>query len=207
MENANEMHFYFNMDNGWTLGIRGDETIKYADVTSGGEGMTMMVRISGRKEYLVENPFMKLKSKDGNYPIRGAEDYVPGISYRTGPQGWIDSRVMKENVLVKRALLPLPNGTKCVLSTDNCGGHKKFEDLEDSLTASDTEICFFTANAADLPQHADSFLCKNIKSGVESALGRAQSPHASSCNSSNHAKYIWFIAESQKTLLFTVKSE
>jgi hypothetical protein len=46
IENIDETHFVVNMDNGHTLGFRGDTTVKYADVVSGGDTMTMVVRIS-----------------------------------------------------------------------------------------------------------------------------------------------------------------
>ena len=48
MENIDETHFVINLDNGRTLGFRGDTTVKYAEVVSGGESMTMVIRISGR---------------------------------------------------------------------------------------------------------------------------------------------------------------
>jgi hypothetical protein len=35
------------MDNGCTLGFRGNTIVKYADVVFGGDSMTMVVRISG----------------------------------------------------------------------------------------------------------------------------------------------------------------
>ena len=47
METLDETHFVVNLDNGMTLGFRGDTTIKYADVVSEGESMTLVVRISG----------------------------------------------------------------------------------------------------------------------------------------------------------------
>jgi hypothetical protein len=47
VENADETHFVINMDNGKTLGFRGDNDVKYADVVSGGMGMTMLVRLTG----------------------------------------------------------------------------------------------------------------------------------------------------------------
>ena len=47
MENVDETHFVINMDNGRSLGFRGDSTVKYADVVAGGESMTLVVRISG----------------------------------------------------------------------------------------------------------------------------------------------------------------
>jgi hypothetical protein len=52
VENADETHLVVNMDNGRTLGMIGDEDVKYADVVSGGTGMTRLVRISGGKSLL-----------------------------------------------------------------------------------------------------------------------------------------------------------
>ena len=45
MENIDETHFFINMDNGRTLGFRGDSNVKYADVVAEGEAMTMVVRL------------------------------------------------------------------------------------------------------------------------------------------------------------------
>ena len=45
MENLDETHFVVNLDNGKTLGFRGDTTVKYADVVSGRESITLVVRI------------------------------------------------------------------------------------------------------------------------------------------------------------------
>lgn len=47
MENADETHFVFNMDNGRKIGFRGDEDVKYADVVSGDEAITMIVCRTG----------------------------------------------------------------------------------------------------------------------------------------------------------------
>lgn len=44
--NADETNFLINMDNHRTFGPVGDQHIKYADVMSGTEGMTMMIRLS-----------------------------------------------------------------------------------------------------------------------------------------------------------------
>ncbi len=45
------------MDNGRTLGFAGDDNVKYADVVSGGEGITMTVRVTGGKRAQIENAF------------------------------------------------------------------------------------------------------------------------------------------------------
>ena len=63
VENADETHFVFNMDNGRTVGMRGDEHVKYADVASGDEGITMMVRITGGRNARVEAPMLVSKFK------------------------------------------------------------------------------------------------------------------------------------------------
>ncbi|EGZ12176.1 hypothetical protein PHYSODRAFT_515343 [Phytophthora sojae] len=47
IENIDETHFVIDFDNGITLGFSGEKQIKYADVVSGGEGMIMVVRLSG----------------------------------------------------------------------------------------------------------------------------------------------------------------
>jgi hypothetical protein len=44
-----ETHFFINLDNGRTLGLAGNKGARYHDVVSGGQGMTMMVWISGGK--------------------------------------------------------------------------------------------------------------------------------------------------------------
>ena len=61
MEHADETHFIFNMDNGRNIGMRGPEHVKYADVVSGDEGITMMVRISGGNAR-IETPFLVFKN-------------------------------------------------------------------------------------------------------------------------------------------------
>ena len=43
MENIDETHFVVNMNNGRTLGFRGDTSTKYAEVVSGGDSMTLVV--------------------------------------------------------------------------------------------------------------------------------------------------------------------
>jgi hypothetical protein len=58
VENADETHFIINMDNGKTLGFRGDDDVKYADVVSGGMGMTMVVRLTGGPGSTICAPFM-----------------------------------------------------------------------------------------------------------------------------------------------------
>lgn len=114
MSNADETHFIINMDNGKTMGFCGDKEVKYADVTSGGEGMTMLIRLSGGRKARIEPPLMIFKNKTRSYPIRGVPDDVPGVAYRSGPRGWMDTTIMKEWLREPRVIKKLPH-KKCVI--------------------------------------------------------------------------------------------
>lgn len=53
-----------NTDDGRTMRLRVDDNVKYDDVVSGGEGMTMGVSISGGVGSVIGTPFMILKNKE-----------------------------------------------------------------------------------------------------------------------------------------------
>jgi hypothetical protein len=95
-ENADETHFVINMDNEKTLGFRGDNNVKYADVVSGGMGMTMLVRLTGGPGAIICAPFMILQNASGSYPIRGVPENFPGVSYRTSAKGFMTQKVWLE---------------------------------------------------------------------------------------------------------------
>ena len=73
--------------------MRGDTEVKYADVVSGGESMTMMVTITGGVRSRIVAPMMIFMNKNRNYPIQGVPDTISGASYRTGPKAWNDKQV------------------------------------------------------------------------------------------------------------------
>ena len=89
MANMDETRFIINMDNCRTLGFRGDDNVKYADVVSGTTGMTMVVLLSGGTRSNICPPCMIFINKDSNYPIRGVPDDVTGVSYRTAKKGFM----------------------------------------------------------------------------------------------------------------------
>ena len=53
-----ETHFVIDFDNGRRFGFRGDESVKYADVVSVGEGMTLIVHIAGGASSLIGTPML-----------------------------------------------------------------------------------------------------------------------------------------------------
>eukprot|EP00171_Calliarthron_tuberculosum_P021226 IDg21226t1 len=87
IENADETHFVFNMDNGKTLGFCGAMEVKYGDVMSGGDPITTTIRLTGGLAAMIQPPMLIFRNKTRSYPIRGVPDDLPGVCYRTGPKG------------------------------------------------------------------------------------------------------------------------
>lgn len=162
--NADETHFIINVDNGHTLGFMGDSEVKYADVVSGGEGMTMVVRLSGGRDAMIEAPFMVFTNKKRSYPIKGTPDNIAGVAYRSGPKGWMDTVVMTQWLSERRVIKKLPNNRRRVLFVDNCSGHNVTEEMITALSKINTEVRFFPPNTTHLLQPCDSFVIQKIKS-------------------------------------------
>lgn len=163
VDNADETHFIINMDNGKTLGLRGDAHVKYADVVSGGEPMTMMVRISGGANAFIHPPMIIFKNEKRSYPMRGVPDNIPGVCYRTSPKGWMDSATWLKWLSERRAIdSPLP-GTSRTLFVDNCSSHILGDEIEHRLETIRTTLRKLPPNATHLVQPADSFVIQKIK--------------------------------------------
>jgi hypothetical protein len=102
VENWDETHFVINMDTGKTLGFRGDNDVKYADVVSGGMGMTMVVRLTGGPYAEICTPLMIFQNQQCSYPINGVPDNVPGVCYRTSKKGFMTRKFWEEAMGEKR---------------------------------------------------------------------------------------------------------
>lgn len=163
MENADETHFVFNMDNGKTLGMIGDNDVKYADVVSGGEPITMMVRLSGGRHAAIHPPMLIFKNVNRSYPIRGVEDSVPGVCYRASPKGWMDSQVWSAWLSDTRAITALPAQRQRILYVDNCSSHVFNPTIESQLANIRTTLRKLPPNATNLVQPADSFIIQKVK--------------------------------------------
>lgn len=161
--NADETHFVVDLNDGRTLAMKGDKDVKFADVVSGDVGMTMMVLLGGGATAHLGLPFMIFQNKLGSYPIQGVPDNVPGVCYRSGKKGWMDSRVFAEWLGEKRVLSLLSDGSRRILFVDNASGHKLTEAAREALKISNTELRFLPKNATDLCQPADSFIIQKIK--------------------------------------------
>lgn len=163
IENADETHFVFNMDNGKTLGFKGDDHVKYADVVSGGDPITMMVRLTGGPDARIEAPMLIFKNENRSYPIRGVPDNIPGVCYRSQPKGWMDGELLLEWLSESRAIKPLPMRQHRVLYVDNCSSHNNNTHVRRQLQAIRTTMQKIPPNATHLLQPADSFIIQKIK--------------------------------------------
>ena len=91
----------------------------------------MMVRINGARNASFEAPMLVFQNWNSSYPIRGIADNLPGVSYRSGPKGWMDRRVFKEWLKEPRAIRRLLNGTKRILCVDKCLGHNGSPEVDE----------------------------------------------------------------------------
>ena len=62
VENMDETHFIFNMDNQKALEIQGVQKVNYADVVSGGDDFTMVLRLCGGVNVKLEDLFLISKN-------------------------------------------------------------------------------------------------------------------------------------------------
>lgn len=162
--NMDETAFHVNMDDSKTLDWRGVLACKYHDVTSGGQNFTMMVNVSGGRRGTIEPCFLVFQNASCNYPTRKCPDDIPGVSYRTGPKGWMDRRVFNEMLQEPRFIRKDPHGRKKIVFIDNVGSHSLTPEVENSLRLLNIEIRFLPPNSTDLTQPADSFVIQAIKS-------------------------------------------
>jgi hypothetical protein len=102
IENVDETHFVINIENRRTLGFRGDETVKYVDVVSGGEAMTMVVCITRGVRAAIMIPMIIFTNQMRNYPIHGVQDNVPRVCYWTRPKGWMDMNYFRNFLMSHR---------------------------------------------------------------------------------------------------------
>lgn len=156
------------MDNGKTLGFRGDNDVKYADVVSGGMGMTMVVRLTGGPGSTICPPFMIFQNPNCSYPIRGVPDDIPGVSYRSAKKGFMTKDVWVQWLNEPRAqrrnvpAINMPNSDR-VIFVDNYGGHNDGPEVQKSLSQIRASIRKLVACATDKVQPCDSFVISKIK--------------------------------------------
>ena len=67
MENVYKTHFVVNLDNGRTLRFKDDTSVKYAEVVSGEDSLTMVIRIFRGRRSMIEDPMLIFTNSGSNY--------------------------------------------------------------------------------------------------------------------------------------------
>ena len=163
MENIDETHFVVNMDNGRTLGFHGDTIVKYAEVVSGGDSMTMVIRILGGRRSMIEASMLILTNPNISYPIRGLDDNIPGVCYRTGPKGWMDQTLFSDYFVKPRAFQSDVHGRSKFIWVDNCTGHNMTPRLSTVLEANNAILKYLPPCSTHLCQSTDTFIISKVK--------------------------------------------
>ena len=96
VDNMDETHFVFNMDDHKTLSFRRSNKVNYANEVSGCDGFTMVLRLRGGIDAKLMEPFFIFKNRDRNYPMVNLPDSIHGVSYRTQPRAWMDNIVFDQ---------------------------------------------------------------------------------------------------------------
>jgi hypothetical protein len=163
IENVDETHFVINMENGKTLGLRGDQTVKYADVVSGGEAMTMVVRVTGEVRAKIMAPMIIFTNAGGAYPIRGVPNNMPGVTYQSSQRGWMSMDIFSQYFDDPIAYQGDRFNHRKQVWVDNSSTHNPSEQLQRVLHAKNTEVCYLSACSTSLCQPADQFIIAKIK--------------------------------------------
>ena len=149
------------MSNGRTLGFRGNITVSYVDVVSGGDSMTIVIRIYRGRRSIIEVPMLIFTNSNGNYPIRGLDDNIPRICYRTGPKGWMDQTLFAKSFSEPRAFQSDVHSCSKVVWVDNCMGHNTTPQLNIVLEAKQVIVKYLLPCSTHQP--ANTFIISKVK--------------------------------------------
>ena len=94
VDNMDETHFFFNLDNHKSLGFKGCKKVNYADVVAGGDGFTVVLRMTGGINAKLHAPFLIFKNKNRNYPMKNLPDNLDTVTYRTGSSAWMNRFIL-----------------------------------------------------------------------------------------------------------------
>ena len=163
MENIDETHFVVNMNNGRTLAFRGDITMSYVEVVSGGNSMSIVIRISGGRRSMIEVSMLIFTNSNGNYLIRGLDENILGVCYRTGPKGWMDQTLFAEYFSEPKVFQSDVHGCWKVVWMDNYTCHNMTRQLSLVLEAKQIILKYLSPCSTHLCQPANIFIISKVK--------------------------------------------
>lgn len=162
VENHDETHFTFYMENGRVSDFQGTTRLTYAELSSGLTNFTVCVRISGGPQCKLEPCMVVFQDKQRNCPISSAPDEISGVCYRTQPKGWMGQQLFPSYFRETRTITAFPGGVK-----ESCKSilaqHTSTAGLEEALTDIRTSLVRFPKNFTHLIQPLDQLVLRAFK--------------------------------------------
>ena len=112
---------------------------------------------------MIEAPMLIFTNPNSRYPIRGLDDNIPGVSYRTGPKGWMDQNLFADFFEEPRAFQSNLHGQTKLIWVDNYTGHNLTSRLQGVLQAKQSILRYLPPCSTHLCQPADTFIISKIK--------------------------------------------
>jgi len=162
VENMDETHFIYDLDDSIGLCRKGND-LSYHDIVSAGEGMTLVLRLTGGPNAKIQAPFFIFKNALGSHPIGGTPDNIPGVSYRSQRAGWMDGTRFIQYLKEPRAIDLRDDLQQRMLFIDNASGHRINMEVEEACSMINTNIKYLPANTTHLCQPLDQFIICEIK--------------------------------------------
>ena len=151
------------MDNGRTLGICGEQVIKYVDVVFRGEAMTLVVWVIERVRAEIKAPMVIFTNSNKSYPVRGVADNIPRVTYCNEPKDWMDTTLFAKYFAGARCYQRDPYGHIGHVWCDNSSNHNTTPALQNILAQKNTHLCYLLACSTSLIQPANQFVISKIK--------------------------------------------
>ncbi len=108
VENVDETHFVYDMNDRYCLSRKGSQSVSCLDMVSGGELITIVLRIAGGANAVLAPPFPIFRNRLAIYPIIGPFDDHPRVSYRSQRNGWMHLVRFVQWLGERLSIAPLP---------------------------------------------------------------------------------------------------
>lgn len=155
--------FAWTWKKGIVLDFNGSKHITYAELSSGRDKFTVCVRVSGGTQCKIECTMLVFRNGHRNYSTAGLPDDIPGICYRTQPKGWMDQKLFPAYFSEPRTIASIPEERTRHLCVDVCTAHNMTPELQDALSAINTNLVRFPSNCAHLIQPFDQLVLRSFK--------------------------------------------
>lgn len=161
--NSDETSFILHLHNKQTLSKNGGTEMKYANLVSGDDSMTLMIALGGGCGCHIKVPMIIFENVFRSYPIRELCDDIPSVTYSSTSKRFMDYALFFDWLNLKRIFSSLTNGRTRVLLVDDVSAHKLTKDVKAALQRSQTKLRSFPACTTDVVQPAELLVIQRFK--------------------------------------------